>query len=184
LWFASFRRFFTRAEDEECDPSEKDENSMESANRVSSRTAMLQSGPRLRVDLRIDGARPRAADGPLVRSLWVRPRREPTKSRPSGRARRRRLGSRGQGLCWRAADADDKEAIKGTRFALQENPWNLTDAEQGKLTDVQKTNRPLHCVDGAIATAALPQGRTHHQEVHRGVHRGNEGIVATSPGAP
>jgi transposase len=45
---------------------------------------------------------------------------------------------------WRAADADDKEAIKGTRFALQKNPWNLTDVEQGKLTDVQRTNRPLY----------------------------------------
>jgi len=45
---------------------------------------------------------------------------------------------------WRAADADDKQAIKGTRFALQKNPWNLTDVEQGKLTDVQKTNRPLY----------------------------------------
>jgi transposase len=45
---------------------------------------------------------------------------------------------------WRAADADDKAAIKGTRFALQKNPWNLTDVEQGKLTDVQRTNRPLY----------------------------------------
>lgn len=45
---------------------------------------------------------------------------------------------------WRAADADDKQAIKGTRFALQKNPWNLTDVEQGKLTDVQRTNRPLY----------------------------------------
>ena len=45
---------------------------------------------------------------------------------------------------WRAADAEDKEAIKGTRFALQKNPWNLTDVEQGKLTDVQRTNRPLY----------------------------------------
>ncbi len=45
---------------------------------------------------------------------------------------------------WRAADADEKKAIKGTRFALQKNPWNLTDVEQGKLTDVQRTNRPLY----------------------------------------
>jgi transposase len=45
---------------------------------------------------------------------------------------------------WRTADADDQEAIKGTRFALQKNPWNLTDVEQGKLTDVQRTNRPLY----------------------------------------
>jgi transposase len=45
---------------------------------------------------------------------------------------------------WRAAEAEDKAAIKGTRFALQKNPWNLTDVEQGKLADVQKTNRPLY----------------------------------------
>jgi transposase len=45
---------------------------------------------------------------------------------------------------WRAADAEDKQAIKGTRFALQKNPWNLTDVEQGKLTQVQRTNRPLY----------------------------------------
>jgi transposase len=45
---------------------------------------------------------------------------------------------------WRAADADDKEAIKGTRFALQKNPWNLSEVEQGKLTEVQRTNRPLY----------------------------------------
>jgi transposase len=45
---------------------------------------------------------------------------------------------------WRAADPDDKQAIKGTRFALQKNPWNLTDVEQGKLTEVQRTNRPLY----------------------------------------
>jgi transposase len=45
---------------------------------------------------------------------------------------------------WRAADADEKQAIKGTRFALQKNPWNLTDVERGKLADVQRTNRPLY----------------------------------------
>jgi len=45
---------------------------------------------------------------------------------------------------WRAADAEQKDAIKGTRFALQKNPWNLTDVEDGKLTDVQRTNRPLY----------------------------------------
>ena len=45
---------------------------------------------------------------------------------------------------WRVADADDKDAIKGTRFVLQKNPWNLSDVEQGKLTDVQRTNRPLY----------------------------------------
>jgi transposase len=45
---------------------------------------------------------------------------------------------------WRAADAEDKDAIKGTRFALQKNPWNLSDVERGKLADVQRTNRPLY----------------------------------------
>ena len=45
---------------------------------------------------------------------------------------------------WRTADPEDKEAIKGTRFALQKNPWNLTDVERGKLTEVQRTNRPLY----------------------------------------
>jgi transposase len=64
---------------------------------------------------------------------------------------------------WRAADADDKKAIKGTRFALQKNPWNLTDVEQGKLTDVQRTNRPLY-----RAYLLLPPSRPHHQEIHRG----------------
>jgi transposase len=45
---------------------------------------------------------------------------------------------------WHAADPEQKEAIKGTRFALQKNPWNLTDVEHGKLADVQRTNRPLY----------------------------------------
>jgi transposase len=27
---------------------------------------------------------------------------------------------------------------------LQKNPWNFSDVEQGKLTDVQPTNRPLY----------------------------------------
>jgi transposase len=45
---------------------------------------------------------------------------------------------------WRAADAQDKQAIKGTRFVLQKSPWNLTDVERGKLTEVQRTNRPLY----------------------------------------
>jgi transposase len=44
---------------------------------------------------------------------------------------------------WRAADPEDKKAIKGTRFALQKNPWNLTQAEHEKLTDVQRSNKAL-----------------------------------------
>lgn len=43
----------------------------------------------------------------------------------------------------RAAEPDDKRAIKGTRFALQKRPWNMSDVEGGKLRDVQRTNRPL-----------------------------------------
>lgn len=45
---------------------------------------------------------------------------------------------------WRAADADDKEAIKGTRFALQKNPWNLTQPEHEKLAEVQRSNKRLY----------------------------------------
>ncbi len=45
---------------------------------------------------------------------------------------------------WRAADVDDKRAIKGTRFALQRRPWNMSDVDDGKLRDVQRTNRPLY----------------------------------------
>lgn len=45
---------------------------------------------------------------------------------------------------WRAADPDDKDAIKGTRFALQKNPWNLTQPEHEKLTGVQRSNKPLY----------------------------------------
>jgi transposase len=45
---------------------------------------------------------------------------------------------------WRAADAEDKDAIKGTRFALQKNPWNLTQSEHEKLTGVQRSNKPLY----------------------------------------
>ena len=45
---------------------------------------------------------------------------------------------------WRAADPEDKRAIKGTRFALQKNPWNLSDIEYVRLALVQRTNRPLY----------------------------------------
>jgi transposase len=45
---------------------------------------------------------------------------------------------------WRAADREDKVAIKGTRFALQKNPWNLTQPENEKLAEVQRTNKPLY----------------------------------------
>jgi len=40
--------------------------------------------------------------------------------------------------------ADAARTLKKTRWALLKNPWNLTDAEEGKLADVQRTNRPLY----------------------------------------
>lgn len=39
---------------------------------------------------------------------------------------------------------DEAAIIKGTRFALQKNPWNLTLDEKQKLADVQKNNWPLY----------------------------------------
>jgi transposase len=45
---------------------------------------------------------------------------------------------------WRAAEPDDKDAIKGTRYALQKNPWNLTQPEHEKITVVQRSNKPLY----------------------------------------
>lgn len=35
-------------------------------------------------------------------------------------------------------------ALKRTRWALQKRPWNLSDVERRKLTDVQRTNRRLY----------------------------------------
>lgn len=40
-------------------------------------------------------------------------------------------------------DADDRAALKNTRFALQKSPWNLTAVESDKLVDVQRANAPL-----------------------------------------
>jgi transposase len=38
----------------------------------------------------------------------------------------------------RAADAaDDKRSMKGTRWALQKNPWNLSRVEHEKLAVLQ-----------------------------------------------
>lgn len=37
-----------------------------------------------------------------------------------------------------------RRAIKSTRFVLQKNPKNLTDAERQRLAQVQATNRPLY----------------------------------------
>ena len=48
----------------------------------------------------------------------------------------------------RAVKADNDPlaaaAIKRTRFALQKNPWNLTQIESARLVAVQTTNRPLY----------------------------------------
>jgi transposase len=38
----------------------------------------------------------------------------------------------------------DAKAMKKTRFALQKNPWNLTQPETERLAEVQKRNRPLY----------------------------------------
>jgi transposase len=39
---------------------------------------------------------------------------------------------------------DEAAAIKGTRFVLQKNPWNLRLEEKERLALLQKTNRPLY----------------------------------------
>ena len=41
-------------------------------------------------------------------------------------------------------DSQERSALKNTRFALQKNPWNLTDIEQTKLTELPKTNATLY----------------------------------------
>ena len=43
-----------------------------------------------------------------------------------------------------ATDADDRAALKGTRWALQKNPWNLSGIETEKLTELQRTNFTLY----------------------------------------
>lgn len=44
----------------------------------------------------------------------------------------------------REASAADKPALKGTRWALQKNPWNLHRFERDKLATLQRTNRPIY----------------------------------------
>lgn len=41
-------------------------------------------------------------------------------------------------------EEDLRKALKGVRFALQKNPWNLRQAERAKLAEVQRENRPLY----------------------------------------
>jgi transposase len=38
----------------------------------------------------------------------------------------------------------EAKAVKKTRFALQRNPWNLTQPESERLAEVQRRNRPLY----------------------------------------
>ncbi len=41
-------------------------------------------------------------------------------------------------------DAEEASAIKGTRFALLKNPWDLTRSEKIKLSELQRKNRTLY----------------------------------------
>ena len=43
----------------------------------------------------------------------------------------------------KAHGADAKTALKGTRWALQKSPWNLTDVEVQTLAQLERSNRPL-----------------------------------------
>jgi transposase len=43
----------------------------------------------------------------------------------------------------RKAKAADKPKLKGTRWALQKNPWNLTRFEQDKLVELERANAPI-----------------------------------------
>jgi transposase len=42
------------------------------------------------------------------------------------------------------AGTDDAAAVKKTRFALQKNPWNLSQSDHEKLADVQCSNKKLY----------------------------------------
>lgn len=39
---------------------------------------------------------------------------------------------------------DDAATVKKTRFALQKNPWNLSQSDHEKLADVQRSNKKLY----------------------------------------
>lgn len=41
-------------------------------------------------------------------------------------------------------DEEEAKAVKGTRFALLKNPWNLTLSEKKKLREIQEVNKPLY----------------------------------------
>jgi transposase len=44
----------------------------------------------------------------------------------------------------REFDADAAKEIKGTRWALLKNPWNLTPTQEAKLATLQQVNSPLY----------------------------------------
>jgi len=44
----------------------------------------------------------------------------------------------------RELDADAAQEIKGTRWALLKNPWNLTPTQEAKLATLQQVNSPLY----------------------------------------
>ena len=44
----------------------------------------------------------------------------------------------------RNAEAADKPKLKGTRWPLQKNPWNLTGFEKAKLVTLEQTNAPIY----------------------------------------
>lgn len=43
-----------------------------------------------------------------------------------------------------ADEPEEKRAVKGTRWPLQKNPWNLNQNEQAKLSKLQQSNKPLY----------------------------------------
>ena len=56
--------------------------------------------------------------------------------------------------------AEGKELFN-SRFALLKSPWNLTDAEVGKLSDVQRMNAPLY--RGYLLKETLAQALNYRQ---------------------
>lgn len=60
----------------------------------------------------------------------------------------------------KAQGRDAKAALKGTRWALQKSPWNLTDVEAQTLVQLEQTNQPLfraHMLKESLA--AILDGR-------------------------
>ena len=43
----------------------------------------------------------------------------------------------------KAVNKDEQRALKGTRWALHKNPWNLTDAEQLTIAELEQQNLPM-----------------------------------------